>query len=259
MDMKNELENYIRSHRDQLDNKKPDAAVLGRILNDLKRAGNETPKGIVISFRFLKWAAAGILIIMGSLIGWWVNQQPPAKGIVQNSIPEQPALPPLPTDSVLQHIINRAGQKIAGHTKANERNSKEKTNILFRRLYNMPSAAGRISAVAVVSRLSHNDHTLIEALLHLLDTDPNTSVRLAALDGLSRYYELPPVKSRLLASLKKQHDPVLQVSLISLLTQVRELRVLPSLEQLVRDDHTNQTVKDLAWSGIQKLRPEMID
>jgi len=57
----------------------------------------------------------------------------------------------------------------------------------------------------------------------------------------------------LLASLKKQSDPLVQIALIGLLTRMRESGILTELEKMVQDPATEKTVKDCAYSSILQL------
>ena len=83
--------------------------------------------------------------------------------------------------------------------------------------------------------------------------DPNSNVRLAALDGLSRFYRDNYTRKKLLASLKKQNDPLVQIALIGLLTRMRESGIVAELEKMVEDQATEKTVKDCAYSSILQL------
>jgi hypothetical protein len=232
--MSNELEKYLRENPDALDRKKPDDAVLGRILKEMASKRNEKAAGIIIPFRLLKWAVACLLIAVCGIAVWYVKMQRPAIHVVRTSAPEKQ--PP---------------RQVGGDMAARA--------LLFSALYNMQSAASRIDAVASVSRLKNEDNSVVDALEQLLNNDPNSNVRLATLDGLAQLYKNPDVRRKLAASLKKQQDPLVQISLITLLTRMRELSILPDLDKMVQDQNTNKAVKDFAFSGILQLRPELIN
>ena len=129
----------------------------------------------------------------------------------------------------------------------------------FAGLYNIQSAAVRINAVASLSGLKNEDNDVVDALVQLLDNDPNANVRLAAMDGLAQFYREPYVRRKLVASLKKQHDPVVQINLMDLLVRMREKEILPDLKKMVNDEKTHNAVKDFAWSGIMRLQPGLIN
>ena len=253
--MGTELENYIRNNLNELDREKPDAAVLGRILKEMKEKKNEGVGGIVIPFRVLKWAAA-CLLITACGIAWWYFKKQPAAEVTLTNIPEKQSVPQPVADSLKPAQVDVADKNIAVHKKIFVNKVKAAQTVSFAGLYNMQSAADRINAVASTSRLKNIDKDVVDALVQILNNDPNTNVRLAALDGLTRFNREVYVRKKLVASLKKQHDPVVQINLIALLTRIRELSILSDLEKMVNDENTNKDVKDYAWSGIMQLRFE---
>jgi hypothetical protein len=62
------------------------------------------------------------------------------------------------------------------------------------------------------------------------------------------------VKKKLVGSLKKQNDPMVQIALIELLTSMREKSILRELDKIVNDTRTIEAVKDHAYSSIFTLR-----
>jgi hypothetical protein len=255
--MNSELENYIRNNLDELDRKKPDAALLGRILDEMESKKDDKPAGIVISFRLLKWAAACLLVAACGIAWWYFNKQKPATEVTKTHKPEQQSLPQITIDSA-EHPTTEVVAKqehMPARKKLLMRKVKIKPRAFAAGIYNMESAASRISAVASASTLKSNGNEVVGVLVHILNNDPNTNVRLAALDGLIRFYEEPAVRKKIVASLKRQQDPLVQINLIDLLTRKRELSALPNLEQIANNETTNKEVKDVAWSGILRLRP----
>lgn len=261
--MSNELENYIRNNLDELDRKKPDDAVLGRILSAMKPQRNDKPNGIVIPFRSLKWAAACLLVAVCGMAWWYFNRQQPAikvtPEVTQTNIPEKRPLQEPATDSATRTTVDVKDQSVTIPQKVLVHKVKTRQAELLAGLYNMQSAASRINTVALVSRLKNNGNDVVNALVQVLNNDPNTNVRLAALDGLTRFYRETYVRRKLVASLKKQQDPLVQINLIDLLTWMRESSILSDLERMVNDENTNKAVKDVAWSGIWQLRPGIIN
>ncbi|MBO9203516.1 MULTISPECIES: HEAT repeat domain-containing protein [Niastella] len=262
--MSNELENYLRNNLDQLDRKKPDAAILSRILQEMETKKSNVPTGIVVSFRLLKWAAACLLVTACGLGLWYFKKGPAVKEVVQRQTPEKPALPqsekePEPAsvirDPVEPSAIAIVDENLAQRKKALVNKVNGKQTVLLAGLNNTASAASRINAISATSKLKRKANTIIDALVEILNKDPNTNVRLAALDGLTRFYREAYVRKKLVASLKQQHDPLVQINLINLLTRMRESDILSQLEEMVKDDNTNKAVKDVAYSGMLQLRP----
>jgi hypothetical protein len=257
--MSNELENYLRHNLDQLDRKKPDAAILGRILKEMGAKKSDAPKGIVISFRLLKWAVACLLVFAFGLAIWYFKKQPVEVEVVQREKPVPPYLPQTATEPVIEPVapaaIATVDEEIAVRKKALVNKIRTKQAILLAGMNNTQSAASRINAITGTSQLKRGNNTIIDALVQILGKDPNANVRLAALDGLTRFYREDYVRKKLVASLKKQHDPLVQINLINLLTRMRETAIMDQLEEIVNDDNTNKAVKDVAYAGMSQLQP----
>jgi HEAT repeats len=258
--MSHELESYIRSNLDELDRKKPDDAVLSRVLDEMKSKKNKRPAGIVLSFRFVKWAAACLLVTACGIALWHFMRQQPAPHVDITHIPEkkQP-LAPLNTDPEECATVDALDKRIPIHEKAVVRKVKKKKAVLLAGLNNMQSAASRISAIASTSKMKNNGNDVVDVLVQTLNNDPNANVRLAALDGLTRFHSKTYVRRELVASLNKQQDPLVMINLIDLLTWMRELSILSDLERIVNDENTSKVVKDIAWSGILRLSPRTIN
>lgn len=258
--MSNDLENYLRQNLDQLDRKKPDAAVLGRILEAMEVKKDDTPKGLVISFRLLKWVAACLLVTTcGGLAIWLFKKQPTEVEVVQREKPVKPNPPQTAREPVIEPVVPAAiatvDEQIAMRKKSLINKIRARQAILLAGMNNTQSAASRINAITGALQLKKGNNTIIDALVQILDKDPNANVRLAALDGLTRFYREEYVRKKLVASLKKQHDPLVQINLINLLTRMRESAIMDQLEEIVHDDNTNKAVKDVAYAGMLQLRP----
>ena len=251
--MSSELENYIRNNADELDRKKPDTAILGRILEDMKAAGKEKPKAIMIPIRLLKWAAACLLVTVCGLAVWYFNKPPqPTHGATANT--ETGPLPAPKIDPVQHAPVDIAVKHIATNPPTVLRNVKKEKTAILSGLSNMQSAASRINAIASTSRMENKGNEVVDALVQTLNNDPNANVRLAALNALTRLHTEPNVRRELAASLNKQQDPLVQINLIDMLAGMQEFSALSDLEKMANDENMNKTVRDVAWAGIMQLR-----
>ena len=86
-----------------------------------------------------------------------------------------------------------------------------------------------------------------------MNEDPNSNVRLAAMEALGKFSNEVRVRNALIQSLSTQKDPVVQIALIQLLVKMKEKSVVGQLEQMTKDATTMKAVKDEAYSGILKL------
>ncbi|HTI92418.1 MAG TPA: HEAT repeat domain-containing protein [Puia sp.] len=267
--MSNELEKYILENLDQLDRKKPDAAVLDRVLQEMRSDRNGRVKGKVIPIRLVKWAAACLLVLAIGMVVWNIKRQAQQPG-VDPVIGNNAAV----ADRNNADIALRQNPELAGRNNpdlADRHNAAVadepppvpkrpltpkvagKQAVLFADLHTMQSAASRINAIQTVSRYKKADKDVVDALERILNNDPNSNVRLATLDILARFYRKTYVRKRLAASLKRQQDPVVQIELISLLIRMRESGILSELEKMANDENTNRAVKDISYSGILQL------
>lgn len=252
--MSSELEKYIRNNLDELDQKKPDDAVLGRILATMKATGKDKPTAPVRSMRLWKWAAACLLVTAGGIAAWYYNQQPQPTHAGTTNIPPIRPQPVPKTELVVQPPVTIPGEHVARYKKTVVPPVKAPKTELLAGLSNMQSAATRINAVFAASRMKYKSKGVADALVQTLNNDPNANVRLAALDGLTRYHNEPSVRRKLVASLNNQQDPVVQINLIDLLAGMQEVSALSGLEKMANDENTNTTVRDVAWAGILQLR-----
>lgn len=130
-----------------------------------------------------------------------------------------------------------------------ERNKKQVMLLLG----NEHSASQRMIGVSVAYEMQNPDDEIVKALVNTMNTDPNTNVRLAALDALGEFYTEEAVRKAMIESLSTQQDPVIQIALIQWMVKLKEKTVIQQLERLTKDAKTMKAVKDEAYSGIFKL------
>lgn len=116
-----------------------------------------------------------------------------------------------------------------------------------------PSPSERLMGVSWSSRLESPDEKTLQALLEILNHDPNVSLRLAAIDALYLFYDNPWVKDGLIESLAGQTSPLVQISLVNLLVEIRERRAVEALEQLIQNRKLNPRVRERAELVLAKL------
>lgn len=126
-------------------------------------------------------------------------------------------------------------------------------DLMLSMLGNEQSASKRIQGVNVAYNISKADDDIVNALVTAMNEDPNSNVRLAALEALGKFADEPAVRKALIASLPKQKDPIVQISLIQLMVVMKEKSVVKELQRIVDDAGTMKAVKDEAYSGIMKL------
>ncbi len=115
------------------------------------------------------------------------------------------------------------------------------------------SPSQRMKGLTYCATVQSPNNQLIGSILDTLNTDPNTNVRLSAIEALYLFADSPRVKDGLVNSLKKQNDPLVQVALIDLLVKIREKRSINALKSLLKEKQTEPSVKTFAQKGIRQL------
>jgi len=160
-------------------------------------------------------------------------------------------------------ILVIVGVVIGDRISANRQHDQELANlkqevennkrVMLSMLENQQSASQRVMGATVAYDLPKADDEIVNVLSKTMNDDPNTNVRLAALEALGKFYQQEHVRKALVTSLSTQKDPVVQIALIRLLVQMKEKQIVNELKKITRDGQVMKAVKDEAHSGILKL------
>jgi hypothetical protein len=176
-------------------------------------------KTVIFQPAFYRVAAAVALLMLGGTIGFYINERNDELRIIKEQLAKQ----------------------------------KEITDSMIAMLTDDQSASQRMQGAKVALRMETADKEIVIALVKAMHEDPSTNVRLAALEALSKFSAEPQVRRELVRSLAIQKDPLVQITLIQLLVQMKEKGVVNDLQKIVDDEGTIQAVKDEAYSGILRL------
>lgn len=182
-------------------------------------AAAKKTKVIFFQPAFYRVAAAVALLVMGGGLGFWISKQHDQQEEITRLKLEMEA-----TKSRMMSMIE-----------------------------NQQSASQRMQGVNVALSIETADDEVVIALVKTLNEDPNTNVRMAALDALSKFHREPHVRKALIDALSNQKDPLVQIALIQLMVKMKEKGVVNDLRRIVEDDETMEAVKDEAYSGILQL------
>ncbi|MBG9378324.1 zf-HC2 domain-containing protein [Panacibacter sp. DH6] len=130
---------------------------------------------------------------------------------------------------------------------------KEMKEALLFSMLNEESASDRIQAVSYADEISNPDSKVINALLGVMNEDKNVNVRLAALYSIARYADQFKLSDSLVASLKRQTEPLMQIALINILTEKKENKAVGPIKEILQDKRTLQPVKEIAAKGLHLL------
>lgn len=124
--------------------------------------------------------------------------------------------------------------------------------LMMMTLIEQPKAQDRIRAVSMASELPSVDEKVIEALITTLNHDDNLNVRLAALESLVIYGNMPTVRHALIDALKMQESTIMLVGIADALVAIQEKSSLDTMEEL-RDTTTDDIVKEKLSESIETL------
>ncbi len=120
-------------------------------------------------------------------------------------------------------------------------------------LLDRQSASSRLEGISWSSRVENPDRDLVGALLTVLDHDPNTNVRLSALDALGKFSGDANVRKALVDSIPRQDSPLVQIALIDAMVHIRDRGASKELRKLSGDAEVNSAVRQRAQWGLQRL------
>ncbi len=259
--MSNEFEKFVAHNRDAFETRTPDPAVLERI--HAKMRASKKKQGILIPMKVVRWAVAASVILVVGAGGYLLLQKKPSTAKVtpmannKKTVTEPIVKEEAGKEESIKKETTIPYQELRVQQARSERIEQEPAanrQVLFAKLNDMESPGQRITGASLANKLKNTDKEIVDVLVKTMNTDPNTNVRLAALEALSKFHRERYVKQQLVASLEKQKDPMVQIELIQLLTRMRETTILKELDKIVEDGNTIKAVKDKAYSGIFTLR-----
>ncbi len=106
------------------------------------------------------------------------------------------------------------------------------------------SSLERIKAVNMVDELGNPDKRIIESLLGALNHDDNDNVRLLTLEALIRYSDNPAVREGLVASIRNQSSPMIQLRLAEVMVALNERNAAAEFQKVLMDAGLNYSVRN---------------
>jgi hypothetical protein len=242
--MDDQLKELIASNKDLVDAEIPNQAVFPIILEILKKRKRRKRVFRMVIF-YTASSVAAILIIGFFIIGFDQNLKEKVGGTDIEIISKMKQVPP---------SVNIYDSQVeAEHIVLNKQQSNEYKNVTavktIEKRYSFQTAispAARLTAIYKAEKNSKlNKHALV-ALFEVLRTDPNTNVRLAAMDVLAPYTSHSVIRRRMVYAMAEQDNPVVQLSMIQLLTGFKEKEFMETLGQIIEDPKTDVEVREEA-------------
>jgi hypothetical protein len=212
----------VMSVMDHAAKAEPSAAMKTSFEALLQKEIRKEKKGKVIAFTpafFYRVAAAIGLLVVGVSLGFWISQ------------------------------YHRQQEEIARIKKEMQ----ETKLMMMSMLENDQSASQRVLGATVALEMDKTDADILNALITAMNEDPNTNVRMAALEALGKFHKQPMVKKAMIAALSTQKDPVVQIALIRMLVDMNEKSTIQELQRITTDEETLKEVKDEAHVGLMRL------
>ena len=113
-----------------------------------------------------------------------------------------------------------------------------------------PSSSERLKIVNTVGKEFSNNEQVLNALIHTLNTDISVNVRMAAAYALVPHADREQVRTAIIQSFENQSEPILQITLINILTGMQDKRAKPLMEELLNREDILPEVKEHAAIGL---------
>lgn len=124
--------------------------------------------------------------------------------------------------------------------------------------YRNVSAGERLAAVnssaLIPIREGQSGEQITDILIHVMNNDKTVNVRMAAAEALFRFKDEPKVRRALIASLNRQDEPLMQITLIDMLVELKAKDAVQEMEKMLVDADTRDVVKDQLRAGIAALK-----
>jgi hypothetical protein len=224
--------NAVWQGLDQLPEEEPSPALRSRFYAMLHAEKAQTAVKVPLLKRMESWAA-----------GWW-----PKRPAFQFALSVALLIIGIVLGSRFQQSAQRNGEMAQLRDEV-----RDMRQMVSMSLLKQPVSSERLRGVSFSTQVEKPNASLLSALLTTLNEDPSVNVRLAAVDALFLFSDRSAVRDALIASLSKQTSPLVQISLIDLLAQIREKRSLEALKELIQDQKVNPTVKQHAETKISEL------
>ena len=124
-----------------------------------------------------------------------------------------------------------------------ETESLEMTQTAMLSLMDNQSARKRIQGVNFITEFENPDEAIINALTDRMLLDPNTNVRLSAVDALARFAKSETVKSAFINALATEKNPSVQIAIIENLVRIQETKASAAMKKLMEQEDTQPFVK----------------
>jgi hypothetical protein len=165
-------------------------------------------------------------------------------------------MPRLAYGLILLIIGGFIGTQFNGNQSEIEQLSQEVQNMREMMMVNMlegASAADRLKAVNISSKLPSADTEAIHALLFTLNNDPSVNVRVQTIEALKRWGDNERVRQGLVKSIARQESPIVIIELADAMLELELRNSAPEFRKLIEERTLDFTVKQKLENSIAAL------
>jgi hypothetical protein len=249
---------YIDKNRNQFDIELP-PSVINTVIDKIEKKNhiesNSRPKSIISIF----WAVAACLIPTAFIV-WFAFRSNPTHNLpdkvapaIINAYKDSESENPITTPELLKEtVIKNVVLNTTGQTH-NMQSLGFNKNQFYKFANDVNSSANRYNAMKLPENVHKIDREILNVLIHTLNNDPSDNVKLAALESLGNFVSESYVKKSLIASLKIQTDPIIQIKLINILSNARVMAIEEELNRIYNSEETEMIIKHEILLAKQKL------
>ncbi len=127
------------------------------------------------------------------------------------------------------------------------------------KILNNQSPTERIRGIRVTYNhdKSEIDNSMVEVLINVLNEDPSSNVRLAAVETLLDFIDKEIVRESLIKALSEEKDGTVKLAILSNLGHTNDQKVIEILDKLVKDESQEKFILDEAH--MQLIRMDKIE
>ena len=121
-------------------------------------------------------------------------------------------------------------------------------------LHQQKSTSARIQTILATMDDKSPNQKVLSDLLIAMQIDPSINARLAAVEALAQHSGESLVRTGVLSALPRERAPLVQIAMIELLANARDLAAEPVFEKLSRDEVVDLNVRNAARRALAVMR-----